>query len=97
MQERTFLVALIALMTLLASLALAGYLLLDQTSQNWVNGLDNKATIEIARTEDNNNPYESATKLQKEVQDLDFVSSATLMEAEGSSKTHRTMVRKERH
>jgi len=82
-----FLVALIALMTLLASLTLAGYLLLDQTSQNWISGLENKATIEIPAEDDNEkiqNPETIAAlaeTIQNDVKNLDFVSSAVLLDA----------------
>ena len=82
-----FLVALIALMTLLASLALAGYLLLDQTSQNWISGLENKATIEIP-AEDKDGKIltpkalqTQAETIQNDIKDLGFVSSAVLLDA----------------
>lgn len=42
-----FLIILIALMSFLASMALAGYLALGNTTTNWVSGLENKLTIEI--------------------------------------------------
>lgn len=82
-----FLIALIALMTLLASLALAGYLMLNETSQNWINGLENKATIEIPAEIEEGKILTSeeiqalAETIQNDVQSLDFVSSAVLLDA----------------
>ena len=82
-----FLIALIALMTLLATLALAGYLLLGQTSQNWISGLENKATIEIPaedKTGKISTPeaiQQSAQTIQSDIQSLPFVSSAVLLDA----------------
>lgn len=74
-----FLIALIALMSTLASLALAGYLILDQASHNWIKGLENKTTIEIP-DDGNNNPYEQALIIQKDIAKLDFITSATILE-----------------
>ena len=82
-----FLVALIALMTLLASLALTGYLLLDQAAQNWISGLENQATIEIPAEDDQGqilSPKALQTRaeaIQSDIKTLDFVSSAVLLDA----------------